>query len=217
MDLILSNLTGKIQASYYKNNNLNAPIAVVFHDSPTNNGNMNEKVNYTIFYSFLQMGFSVIRFDFRGCGKSNGTFEGGDQELMDASSIVDYIQTQHENASEFWLSGVGFGAWIAMQILMRRVEVTHYIAVSPYTKKYDYSFFSPAPCNGTMIGAALDEIIPEASIKQLCSTINKYGFGQVSYNSVKDAPHNYEGKLHELFKTITKYIKNNSNYIKGLT
>ena len=52
MDIILSGANGRIQASYYKNPNPKAPIAVVFHDAPSNGGSMNEKVNYTIFYSF---------------------------------------------------------------------------------------------------------------------------------------------------------------------
>ena len=209
MDIILSSLTGNLHASYFKNDNPKAPIAVVFHDIPENNGNMNEKVNYTIFYSLIKNGFSVIRFDFKGCGKSKGTFENGEQELIDASTVIDYIQSKHEEASEFWLAGVGFGAWVAMQILMRRIEITNYIAVSPYPKKYDYNFFSTPQCNGVIIGASNDEVIKEDNLKQLVSNLNKSKYGKVDYISIKNASHNYIGKLNELYNCITKYIKKN--------
>ena len=209
MDITLSGSNGRIQASYYKSSKPNAPIAVVFHDTPKNGGNMNERVNYTLFYAFLQLGFSVIRFNFRGCGNTVGTFEGGEGELIDASTVVDWIQEQNEDASSFWLAGVGFGAWVAMQLLMRRMEVTNYIAVSPQPKGYDFSFFSPAPCDGAIIGAQNDSTITEESLKSLASTVNKQHFGQIQYISVPRAPHNYDGKLKELFTTITSYIEKN--------
>lgn len=206
MDMILSGANGRIQASYYKNANPNAPIAVVFHDTPANGGNMNEKVNYTIFYSFLQKGFSVIRFNFRGVGNTEGVFEAGEGELTDASTIVDWIQEQNEDANGFWLAGTGFGAWVAMQILMRRIEITGYVAVSPFPKKYDFSFFNPVPCDGLIIGAENDNIILPESLKNLTTFINKQKFGKADLSFVKDSPHNYEGKLKELFNAIGQYI-----------
>ena len=214
MDITLSGSNGRIQASYYKSANPKAPIAVIFHDLPKNGGHMNEKVNYTLFYAFLQMGFSVIRFNFRGCGNTVGIFEGGESELIDAATVVDWIQEQNEDASSFWLAGVGFGAWVSMQLLMRRMEVTNYIAVSPQPKGYDFTFFSPAPCDGAIIGAQNDSIILEDSLKSLANSINKQHFGQIKYISVPQAPHNYEGKLKELFSTLISYIEKNLNIPK---
>ena len=209
MDITLAGSNGRIQANYYKNPNPKAPIAVVFHDIPKNGGNMNEKVNYTIFYAFLQMGFSVIRFNFRSCGNTVGEFEAGEGELVDASTVVDWIQEQNEESTNFWLAGVGFGAWVAMQLLMRRMEVTNYIAVSPQPKGYDFTFFSPAPCDGAIVGAQNDTIITEDSLKNLAHSVNRQHFGQIQYISVPHAPHNYEGKLKELFTTLTSYIAKN--------
>jgi len=206
MDIILSGANGRIQASYYKNPNPKAPIAVVFHDTPANGGSMNEKVNYTIFYSFLQKGFSVVRFNFRGAGGSDGVFEAGEEELTDASTVVDWIQEQNEEASEFWLAGVGFGAWVAMQILMRRIEVSGYIAVSPSPKKYDFGFFNPAPCEGLIVGAGNDISITDESLKGLTSFINKQNFAQTTYKTISGADKHYTGKLKELFNTICTYI-----------
>ncbi len=209
MDIILSGANGRIQASYYKNPNPKAPIAVVFHDVPTNGGNMNEKVNYTIFYAFLQKGFSVIRFNFPGVGNTQGIFEAGEPELTDASTVVDWIQEQNEEATEFWLAGVGFGAWVAMQLLMRRIEVSGYIAVSPSPKKYDFGFFNPAPCSGLIIGAGNDNTIPDDSLKGLINYINKQNFAQSSYKVISGANKNYEGKLKDLFTLICTYLEKN--------
>lgn len=206
MDFNLSGPGGRIQAVYHKTNIVGAPIAVVFHDTPQNGGSMNEKIVYTLFYTFAQCGFNVLRFNFRGVGNSQGVFENGEAELTDASSIVDWIQEQNEEASQFWLAGVGFGAWIAMQILMRRIEITGFISVSPNIKKYDFSFFNPSPCDGLLIGAEKDVLIHEDVLKNFASNVNKQKASKLDFVSIKDANHNYEGKLKDLFLTSQNFI-----------
>ena len=207
MDINLIGAGGRIQASYHKNKNPNAPIAVIFHDLPQNGGNMNEPATYTLFYAFMQMGFSVIRFNFRGVGNTQGVFENGEAELTDASTIVDWIQEQNEDASQFWLAGVGFGAWVAMQMLMRRIEITGFVNVSPNVKKYDYTFFNPVPCDGLVITAGADNLIPEDSVKSFVSMINKQKTAKLDYVVIKDANRKYDKKLKDLFLAITNYLK----------
>ena len=206
MDMILSGATGRIQASYHKSKNPAAPSAVVFHDMPALGGHMNEGANYTLFYAFLQMGFNVVRFNFRGVGGTEGEFEGGEAELTDASTVVDWMQERHEEASGFWLAGHGFGAWIAMQMLMRRIEITGYVSAALPQKKYDFSFFNPAPVGGLIIAAGSDASIPEESLKSFAGSINRQKAGRAEFASVRDADHNFRGHLKELFATLTRYI-----------
>ena len=205
MDINLIGAGGRIQAVYHKSK-AGAPIAVVFHDTPQNGGSMNEQVAYTLFYSFVQKGFNVICFNFRGVGSTQGVFENGEAELTDASTVVDWIQEQNEESSEFWLAGVGFGAWVAMQMLMRRIEITGFISVSPYIKKYDFSFFNPAPCDGLVIGAGADTVIQEDGLKNFVSNVNKQKSAKIDYVSIKDANHKYDKKLKDLFIAIANYL-----------
>ena len=73
MDIILTGAGGRIQASYHRNGNPAAPVAVVLHDNPAMNGHMNEGANYALFYAFMKMGFNVVRFNFRGVGGARGS------------------------------------------------------------------------------------------------------------------------------------------------
>ncbi|MBD5405426.1 alpha/beta hydrolase [bacterium] len=206
MDINLTGAAGRIQASYHKSNVAGAPMAVIFHDIPQNGGNMNEQVAYTLFYSFVQKGFNVIRFNFRGIGNTQGTFENGEAELADASTVVDWIQEQNEDSSEFWLAGVGFGAWVAMQILMRRIEITGFIAVSPQLKKYDFSFFNPVPCDGLLIESEAEHLVLENIIKSFVNNVNKQKTAKLDCEIIKDANSKYNRKLKELFTIITNYL-----------
>ena len=211
MDIILSGAGGRIQASYHKSRNPAAPSAVMFHDMPQNGGHMNEGANYTLFYSFLQLGFNVVRFNFRGVGGTEGVFENGEAELTDASTVVDWIQERHEDSSALWLAGHGFGAWIALQMLMRRIEITGYVAAALPQKKYDFSFFNPAPVGGLIIAAGSDAVTPEESLKSFANSINRQRAGRAEFTSIKDTDRNFTGKLKELFTTVSKYVAANTD------
>src|SRR3546814_8163930 len=80
-------------------------------------------ISYNLFHVFSKRGFSVRRFNFRGVGRSQGTFDNGIGELSDAASALDYLQTHNPNAAAVWIAGFSFGAWIAMQLPMRRPEI----------------------------------------------------------------------------------------------
>ena len=47
-----------------------------------------------------------------------------------------------------WIAGISFGAWISMQLLMRRPEISGFISMAPLAKHYDFSFLAPCPASG---------------------------------------------------------------------
>jgi len=206
MDMILSGSAGRIQASYHAAGGIDNPIAVIFHDYPAEGGSMNEPVAYTLFYTFLKKGFSVLRFNFRGVGGTEGEFEGSEAELADASSAVDWLQRAREESKTFYLAGVGFGAWIAQQMVMRRMEITNYIAVKPPVKKFDYSFFNPASCPGLVIGTR-DVAQEEEMLKTFVASVNRQKAGRATL-SMLDGP--LASGLGEIYTTASEYIDKNT-------
>src|SRR3546814_10687549 len=90
---------------------------------------MNNKVVYSLYQTFVARGFSTLRFNFRGVGRSQGVYTGGEGELSDAATALDWLQTYNPNARYCWIAGFSFGAWIGMQLLMRRPEITGFVSV----------------------------------------------------------------------------------------
>jgi alpha/beta superfamily hydrolase len=66
---------------------------------------------------------------YRGVGRSEGKFDNGEGELKDAASAFDWLQAYNPNASACWIAGFSFGAWIGMQLLMRRPDLSGFISV----------------------------------------------------------------------------------------
>ncbi len=118
----------------------NAPIALILHPHPKAGGTMQDPVTITLFEMFAAQGFSTMRFNFRGVGRSQGTFDAGVAELSDAAYVLDHLESLNEAPSQCWVAGSGFGAYICLQLLMRRPEIDGFVAVAPPANHYDLSF-----------------------------------------------------------------------------
>ena len=139
---------GRIEGRYFHSKTPNAPIALFLHPHPQHGGTMNNKVVYSLYHAFAQRGFSCLRFNFRGVGRSQGTFARGEGEMSDAASALDWLQSNNADAPQCWIAGFSFGAWIGMQLLMRRPEISGFISIAPPANMYDFSFLAPCPASG---------------------------------------------------------------------
>src|SRR3546814_9501241 len=84
---------------------------------------MNGRITQALYKTFQRRCFATLRFNFRGVGRSQGTFDNGIGELSDAAAALDWVQSFHPEAQTTWIAGFSFGAWIGMQLLMRRPEI----------------------------------------------------------------------------------------------
>ncbi|MDR3126494.1 MAG: hypothetical protein LBT92_02580 [Rickettsiales bacterium] len=202
MDIILNGAAGRIQAAYHRSDVENAPIAAVFHDYPQNGGNMNEAAAYTLFFAFAQMGYNTIRFNFRGAGGTAGTFDDDDDEnqLSDAATVVDWLQDQNDTARSFWLAGNGFGAYIALQMLMRRMDASGYVAVNAPIRKHDFSFLNPMPCGGLFIDSSASD-----NAGGFVSGLNR-GKKIKAAHRIIESNTRFDGRLKDLFAAISEYV-----------
>ena len=75
-----------------------APIAIMLHPHPQFGGTMNNQIVYHLYYMFAERGFSVLRFNFRGVGRSQGMFDHGAGELSDAAAALDWVQSINPEA-----------------------------------------------------------------------------------------------------------------------
>ena len=110
-EVIFNGPEGRIEGRYHKSEIKNAPVAIVLHPHPLHGGTMNNKVAYNIYHAFARNGFSVLRFNFRGVGRSQGRFDSGIGELCDAAAALDWLQLQNPNARSYWMGGFSFGSW----------------------------------------------------------------------------------------------------------
>ena len=161
---------------------------------------------YQLYNTFAERGFSVLRFNFRGVGRSEGTYDKGEGELTDAASALDWLQSHNPGASHCWIAGFSFGAWICMQLLMRRPEVNSFIAVSPPANKYDFTFLAPCPVSGLMIQGDQDTVVKHESVQSLAQKLQTHRNIKIDYQEIHGADHFFKGQLDELGAIAGAYL-----------
>ncbi len=205
-EVIFNGPEGRLEGRYHHSKLTNAPIALLLHPHPQQGGTMNNKVVYTLYHSFVRRGFSVLRFNFRGVGRSQGRFDNGQGELSDAASALDWMQSFNLNASACWVGGFQFGAWIGMQLLMRRPEIDGFISVAPPANAYDFTFLAPCPSSGLILHGTGDEIIPEPHVSKLAQKLAQQKNITVKYRTIEGANHFFANHLDALNEHLDDYL-----------
>mgnify|MGYP003301411035 CR=1 FL=1 len=143
VDLIIAGEAGKLHAVYHKSAQEAAPLAVILSGNPRQKFHMNDRVSYAMFRAFMDIGFSVVRFNYRGVGDSEGTIGITSENMLDIATVIDWIQNHNEDSDKIWLAGHQLGAWYVLQAMMRRPEISGFALVSPDVSVSDFAFLSP--------------------------------------------------------------------------
>jgi len=114
--------------------------AVVFaHPLPTHGGTMHTKAVYQGAKGLVRIGCAVLRFNFRGVGRSEGTFDQGEGEKEDFRAALDYMAARYPGVP-LWAAGFSFGAWIALETGASDDRVSVLIGIAPPVSKSGYDF-----------------------------------------------------------------------------
>jgi hypothetical protein len=205
-EVIINGPEGRLEGRYHHSKHPNAPIALLLHPHPQHGGTMNNKVVYTLYHAFVRQGFSALRFNFRGVGRSQGSFARGEGELSDAASALDWLQGYNANASACWIGGFSFGAWIGMQLLMRRPEIDGFISVAPPANLYDFGFLAPCPSSGLIIHGDKDHLVPLESVQKLINKLMHQRDITIDFRLVRGADHFFQNRLEELDEEVEDYL-----------
>src|ERR1700739_1480966 len=205
-DVIINGPDGRIEARYHHARVAAAPMALVLHPHPQQGGTMHNKVVYALYQCFVRRGFSTLRFNFRGVGRSQGRFDRGEGELSAAAAAVDWMQTYNPNAGSCWVAGFSFGAWIGMQLLMRRPEIEGFISIAPPANLYDFSFLAPCPSSGMIVHGDKDAVVPYKDVTGLVDKLKTQKGIVIEQKIVTGANHFFDGKLEPLMTSVSAYL-----------
>jgi len=167
---------------------------------------MNNPVVYQLYYAFANRGFAALRFNFRGVGRSQGVFDHGQGELSDAAAALDWAQAANPDARACWIAGFSFGAWIGMQLLMRRPEVEGFISIAAPANLYDFSFLAPCPSSGLFVHGDKDAVVPVSAVGTLVEKLKTQKGIVIEQQIVKGANHFFDGKTDELIEVVDAYL-----------
>ncbi len=205
-EVIFTGPAGRLEGRFQPAKQRNGPIAIILHPHPQFGGTMNNQVVYQLFYMFTKRGFAVLRFNFRGVGRSQGEFDHGSGELSDAAAALDWVQSMHPDARSCWVAGFSFGAWIGMQLLMRRPEIEGFISIAAPANLYDFSFLAPCPSSGLFVHGDKDAVVPVTAVGTLVEKLKTQKGIVIDQQIVKGANHFFDSKADDLIEVVDEYL-----------
>lgn len=114
--------------------------AVVFaHPLPTEGGTMHTKAVFQGTKGLVRIGCAVLRFNFRGVGKSEGTFDEGRGEKDDFTAALDFMAERYPGVP-LWAAGFSFGSHVALETGAVDPRVSVLIGIAPPVTRENYDF-----------------------------------------------------------------------------
>jgi len=133
--------------------------AVFAHPHPEYGGTMHTKVVFRAAKALARVGVEVLRFNFRGAGRSAGAFDGGEGERADFGAALDFMAGRHPGLP-LWAAGMSFGSWIALERGAVDPRVTALVAIAPPVDRYDFANLAQSTKPKFLVHGEADELVP---------------------------------------------------------
>ena len=141
-----------------------AITAVVCHPHPLYGGTLHNKVVHRVASTFHELGAAVLRFNFRGVGRSAGRHDHGAGELEDARAAWGWMRERWPHARR-WLAGFSFGSWIAARLAVELTDVEQLLLVAPPVESSPFDVLRRATVPKRVIQGSADDVCPLARLK----------------------------------------------------
>jgi alpha/beta superfamily hydrolase len=181
-----------------------APVdraAIVCHPHPLFGGTMHNKVVYRIARSFQDLGFAVLRFNFRGVGLSQGTHDEGRGEEDDLLAAMTFMERKFPGA-KLWLAGFSFGSAVMMRVGCKDDRPVGLVAAGFPVSKYEFQDLAVCRKPKLFVQGSLDEFGPVDQLRKLVSGLPE----PKQLMIIEGADHFFEGHLAELAEAVSRFI-----------
>lgn len=115
-----------------------AGVAVVCHPHPLGGGTLHNKVVFRAARGLEHANVATLRFNFRGTGASQGTYDEGEGEQADVTAAIDWVIKKHPG-KKLIVGGFSFGSWVASRVACETPEVDAIFLIGTPVNKYDFS------------------------------------------------------------------------------
>jgi alpha/beta superfamily hydrolase len=169
---------------------------VITHPHSLYGGDMQNSVVSIIQQAFSKKGYSTLRFNFRGVGRSEGNFDNGIGEQNDLQAAVDYLLTNGFETVD--LAGYSFGSWVGASLAYRLDLFKNVILVSPPVSFMDFSDILHLPSLRLTIVGDTDDFCELEALKKRLSILNS----EAALEIISNTDHFYTGRLDLLSAVI---------------
>jgi alpha/beta superfamily hydrolase len=145
---------------------------VLAHPLPIEGGTMHTKVVFQSAKALARIGCAVLRFNFRGVGRSTGSWDQGRGEMDDYRAAVDFLASQYPDL-EMWAAGFSFGSYIAMTSGADHDRVCALIGIAPPVDRYEFASVKLSTKPKFIVHGERDELIPLRAVREFYARLQE--------------------------------------------
>ena len=175
--------------------------AIVCHPHPLFGGTMHNKVVFRIARVFQNAGFAVLRFNFRGAGRSEGEHDNGLGEQEDLRAAIDFINRRYPEV-DVWLAGFSFGSAVMLRSGVCDNRFLGFIYAGVPVSKYDFSGIVRCNKPKLVIQGELDAFGQPKEVEPFFAGLDE----PKELVIIAGADHFFEGRLNEMSDAVSRFI-----------
>jgi len=173
--------------------------ALITHPHPLYGGNMHNNVVLTLRDAFVDLGISTLRFNFRGVGRSEGSFGNGIEEQRDVESAIRFLMDKGKERIIY--SGYSFGAWVIFQGLSFYPRPESIVLVSLPVAFIPLGNIPSIEVPLLLITGEQDEIAPKDMLKDILAYSSNG-----SLKIIQRADHFFWGREQDLYRIVLEHF-----------
>lgn len=176
-------------------------LAVICHPHPLHGGSMTNKVVHTLMRAARDTGASVVRFNFRGVGRSGGEHDAGQGEIDDCLAVIDWARKEMP-APALWVMGFSFGGYIAAAAANQLAPgPDRLILVAPSVERLPFASLLPLSVPATVMMGEADDVVASAAVFDLLE-----GREAIEVVRFAETGHFFHGRLVELKEAVERSL-----------
>lgn len=137
--------------------------AVICHPNPQQGGTMRNKVVTMLERALRESGLATVRFNFRGTGASEGSFDDGNGESDDLAAVVAWVRRVRPDDA-LWLAGFSFGSYVALRNAVRLGAAALVTVAPPVGHGYDFDAFDLPGDRWLVVQGESDEVVDPETV-----------------------------------------------------
>jgi hypothetical protein len=151
-----------------------------------------------------QEGFSTLRFNFRGVGRSGGSYSEGVGEREDVQAAIDYLYSALGHAdSPLTLLGYSFGAWAGLPVGIQDNRIKGMVAIAPPLGLYDFGYLEGSKKTKLLIAGDQDFFCPTALLESFFERLEE----PKSLAIIEGADHFFFAHHRALMEPLREFFK----------
>lgn len=175
---------------------------VICHPHPLYGGNMENKVVTTVFRAFQAMGATVVRFNYRGVGQSEGSYGDAVGETDDLISVCEWLRQKDPNLT-LWLVGFSFGCYIAARAA-NELHAQQLITIAPPVHHFNFDAIDFPKCPWVLLQGDQDEVVSPKLVYDWVAKQTQF----IKVIPFPETSHFFHGKLIDLKSVLhTEFIR----------